>query len=124
VCSVSLGGNACRWHRAQISMTRKTRLSRVCILCRRFLGPDGEVTINAQGLSERLHPAAKGKRCRQQNIRWSSGSLMEELGNGMRNQRGRRLHRKTNRVNLDSQRLSHQPKIKHVLDLSPLHMSR
>jgi hypothetical protein len=32
--------------------------------------------------SERLHPAASGKRCRDLHpiIRWSSGSLKEELG--------------------------------------------
>jgi hypothetical protein len=48
--------------------------------------------------SEWLHPATKGKRYRnsQPNIRWSSGSLMEELGKELKDLKRRR---KTNRVN-------------------------
>jgi hypothetical protein len=41
--------------------------------------------------SERPYPAANGKRCRdpQLSIRWSWGSLMEELGEGLRDSTGR-----------------------------------
>ena len=40
--------------------------------------------------SERLHPAADGNRCRdpQPHIRWSLGSLIEELGEGLKDQKG------------------------------------
>jgi hypothetical protein len=40
--------------------------------------------------SERLHPTVDGNRCKdpQSNIRWSSGSLVEKLGEGLKDRKG------------------------------------
>jgi hypothetical protein len=50
---------------------------------------------------EQLHPAADGNRCRnsQLNIRQSSGSLVVECGEGLRELEGSRTHMKTYKVN-------------------------
>jgi hypothetical protein len=47
----------------------------ICYVCRQ----EPSITV-----SELLHPADNGKACRDSrpNVRWSSGSLVEELGEG------------------------------------------
>ena len=79
--------------------------------------------------SERLYRAANGKRCRdpQPNIRWSSGSLSEELGKGLRD-RKMRTPQEDKQSQLTwtlggLQRLNHQPKSRHGLDLGPPHIA-
>jgi hypothetical protein len=71
--------------------------------------------------SERLDPAAKGKRCRdpQSNIRWRSGSHVEDLGEELRD--SKRTERTIESINLDSWRLleTEQPGRDHGLDLGP-----
>jgi hypothetical protein len=55
----------------------------------------------AQLSSKKLHPAANGKRCRklQPNTGWCSGSLMEELGKGLRNPKRTGLPQEDQQVN-------------------------
>jgi len=76
-------------------------------------------------LSSEKH-VADTDRCRdpQQNSGWSSGSLKEEMGEGLRGPEGDRksIGRPTMSTNLDpwcSQRPNHQPKSIQELDLSP-----
>lgn len=70
----------------------------------------------------RLHPAADGNRCKDQqpNIRRSSRSLVKELGMGWNKREGSRTP--TESPNLGpwgSEKLNHQPKSMLALDLGP-----
>ena len=75
--------------------------------------------------SERLHPAADGNRCRdsQPNIRWSSWSLVGELGDRLGDPK-RIGTQQENQSQLTwilggFKGLSHQPKSIHGLELAP-----
>ena len=79
--------------------------------------------------SERFHPEANGKRCRDSNpnIRWSLGNLTEELGEGLSGTKRTGTLQEDQESQLTwtlggSQRVNHQPKSKHQLDLGPLHI--
>ena len=82
----------------------------------------------AQLSPERLHTAADGNRCRDPhlNIRQSSGSLVEEWEEGLRElERSRApqdLQSQLIWAHGGSQRLKHQPKGMHGLDLGLLHI--
>ena len=79
----------------------------------------------AQLSSERFHPTVDQNRYRdpQPNIRWSSGSLAEELGVGLKNLEGTGIQKEDQESQLTwtlgaSQRLNHQPKNIQGLDLA------
>jgi hypothetical protein len=86
----------------------------------------------AQLSSERLHPAVGGNKCRdpQPNIRqraqreewqgWSGGKGMREPERSRTPQEN--LQNQLTWAHGGSQRLSHQPKSMHGLDLGPLHI--
>ena len=78
--------------------------------------------------SDGSHPPDSGNRCRdpQPNIRWSSRSLVEEFGEGLREQRT-----ETPQEDQQSQlpwtlegfqRMNHQPKSGHGIDVGLLHI--
>jgi hypothetical protein len=76
--------------------------------------------------SERLHPAADSDKCihPQLNIGWKLGTLMEELGKGLRAPKEIGTPQEEQQSQLTwtlggSQRLSHQSKSIHGLDLDP-----
>jgi hypothetical protein len=81
--------------------------------------------------SERLYPEANGKRCKDSypNIRWSSGSHMEELREGLRNPKRKGILQEDQQSQLtwtlgSSQRTNHQPKNIHRMDVGPLHICK
>ena len=79
--------------------------------------------------SERLHPTANGKRCRDSNpnIKWNFRSLSEELGERLRDLKKTGTPQEDQESQLvwilgGSQRLNHQPKSEQELDLGPIHI--
>ena len=83
----------------------------------------------AQLLPERFYLAADGNRCRdpQTNIRQSLAGLVAESGEGLKELEGSRTQQRDLWSQLTwahgvSQRLNHQPKSMHGLDLRVLHI--